>query len=58
MYGSDFPKIPYAWDRELRRLSQTRLSNDDLNWVLNRGAGAFFNLGMPAPCRQDPAPAS
>lgn len=58
MYGSDFPNIPYAWDRELRQLRQTTLSNDGLEWVLNRSAGAFFNLGVPLPSRQDPAPAS
>lgn len=58
MYGSDFPNIPYAWDRELKRLSQTSLGDDDLNRVLNGSADAFFNLGMPVACRQDPAPAS
>ncbi len=58
MYGSDFPNIPYAWDRELKRLRQTSLGDDDLNRVLNGSAGAFFNLRAPVACRQDPAPAS
>jgi len=44
MYGSDFPNIPYAWDRELKRLSETGLSDADLEWILNKSASAFFNL--------------
>ena len=42
MYGSDFPNIPYAWDRELKRLQSAGLSDDDLDWVLNRSAAAFY----------------
>ncbi len=44
MYGSDFPNIPYAWDRELKWLSRSGLCPDDLEWVLNRSAALFFNL--------------
>jgi hypothetical protein len=44
MYGSDFPNIPYAWDRELKWLSGSGLSTEDLEWLLNRSAALFFDL--------------
>lgn len=46
MYGSDFPSIPYAWDRELKWLSESGLSYDDLEWVLKKSASNFFNLNL------------
>jgi len=44
MYGSDFPNIPYAWDRELKWLKASGLSHDDLAWVLNQSADHFFQF--------------
>ena len=44
MYGSDFPNIPYAWDRELKWLSASGLSPTDLEWILEKSARNFFNL--------------
>jgi predicted TIM-barrel fold metal-dependent hydrolase len=44
MYGSDFPNIPYAWDREIKRLSESGLSDDDFEWILNKSASDFFDL--------------
>lgn len=44
MYGSDFPNIPYAWDRELKRLAESGLSDADLEWVLGKSASDFFDL--------------
>ena len=44
MYGSDFPNIPYAWDRELKWLSESVTSDADLEWILNKSASTFFNL--------------
>ena len=46
MYGTDFPNIPYAWDRELKWLSESGLSHDDLEWILNKNACNFFNLNL------------
>lgn len=46
MYGSDFPNVPYAWDRELRWLSESGLSDEDLEWILNKSACHFFNLKL------------
>jgi predicted TIM-barrel fold metal-dependent hydrolase len=44
MYGSDFPNIPYAWDRELKWLNASGLAHDDLAWVLNQSADSFFQF--------------
>jgi len=44
MYGSDFPNIPYAWDRELRWLKASGLPWESLEWVLKKSAAAFFGL--------------
>jgi uncharacterized protein len=44
MYGSDFPNLPYAWDRELRRLKTLGLPMDQLEWLLGKSASDFFSL--------------
>lgn len=44
MYGSDFPNIPYAWDRELKVLRAARLSDDLLEKITCRNAVEFFGL--------------
>ena len=44
MYGSDFPNIPYAWDRELKWLEASGLPEESLAWILHRSAAAFFDL--------------
>ena len=44
MYGSDFPNIPYAWDRELKCLQGSGLSDYDLERILDKNAIEFFNI--------------
>ena len=44
MYGSDFPNIPYAWDRELKWLKTSGLPHDSLEWILKKSALNFFKL--------------
>ena len=44
MYGSDFPNIPYAWDRELNWLKTSGLPYDNLKWILKKSAANFFGL--------------
>jgi hypothetical protein len=44
MYGSDFPNIPYAWDRELKWLKASGLPNHNLEWILKKSATSFFRL--------------
>ena len=43
MYGSDFPNIPYAWDRELLWLKNASLSRSDLEQILYKNAESFFD---------------
>ncbi len=44
MYGSDFPNIPYAWDRELKELKRMNLPLHTLERILNQNAADFFDL--------------
>ncbi len=44
MYGSDFPNLPYAWDRELRRLCQANLPEALLVSVLGQNAVEFYGI--------------
>ena len=44
MYGSDFPNIPYAWDRELKALKGQNISRDALEKITHKNAMEFFNL--------------
>ena len=46
MYGSDFPNIPYAWDRELKWLQSAGLPDHQLDRILHRNAADFFGLEM------------
>ena len=46
MYGSDFPNIPYAWDRELKILNAKNFSSNTLEEILNKNATAFFSLPL------------
>ncbi len=42
MYGSDFPNIPYAWDRELKWLKTSGLAYDSLEWILKKSVLNFI----------------
>ncbi|MEW6079110.1 MAG: amidohydrolase family protein [Thermodesulfobacteriota bacterium] len=44
MYGSDFPNIPYAWDRELKALQAAGLSPDTMGNISSRNAAGFFGI--------------
>jgi predicted TIM-barrel fold metal-dependent hydrolase len=46
MYGTDFPNLPYAWDRELRRIGARRLNDAALANVLGDTARSFYRLGI------------
>lgn len=45
MYGSDFPNIPYAWDRELKWFQTAGLKEETLERVLGKNARVFFGIG-------------
>ena len=44
MYGSDFPNIPYAWDRELKVLAAADMSPEALEQLFFQNATDFFRL--------------
>jgi predicted TIM-barrel fold metal-dependent hydrolase len=44
MYGTDFPNLPYAWDREIKRLVQQNLSQDSLAKLLGQNAVEFYRI--------------
>ncbi len=44
MYGTDFPNIPYAWDREIRKLSKLGLSEASLAGILGKNAVELFDI--------------
>jgi predicted TIM-barrel fold metal-dependent hydrolase len=44
LYGTDFPNLPYAWDRELRRLRGRNLKDHDLAMILGENARGLFRI--------------
>ena len=44
MYGSDFPNIPYEWDRELNMLAAADIPDEALERITWKNAADFFNL--------------
>lgn len=46
MYGSDFPNIPYAWDRELKELKAADISQEALEKISYKNAADFFSLKL------------
>lgn len=44
LYGSDFPNIPYPWDRELKKLAAAGLDDDLLERILYRNARELFGV--------------
>lgn len=44
MYGSDFPNIPYAWDREIKWFKERKFSDESIEQILGKNAFDFFNI--------------
>ncbi|MBI4965210.1 MAG: amidohydrolase [Desulfomonile tiedjei] len=44
MYGTDVPNIPYAWDREIKKLCQMGLPTESLDLILAKNARKFFSI--------------
>ena len=44
IYGSDFPNIPYAWDRELKRIAEMGLTQKLLDQILYKNSIELFNI--------------
>ena len=48
LYGTDFPNIPYAWDRELLRLQTLAPNTDWLRKILAENATALYRIDITA----------
>jgi len=46
MYGTDFPNIPYAWDRELKKLMKHPLAPEALSNILGGNVMSFFSIAL------------
>jgi hypothetical protein len=44
MYGTDFPNLPYAWDREIKKLVEQHLPPSDLTKILGSNAVEFYQI--------------
>ena len=44
IFGTDYPNIPYAWDRELKRLSEMNLPEESLALILGQNAKTLFSI--------------
>ncbi len=44
IYGSDFPNLPYAWDREIQRIRQLKLNHRRLSKLLSQNAIDFYGI--------------
>jgi predicted TIM-barrel fold metal-dependent hydrolase len=44
MFGTDFPNLPYAWDREIKRLVGLKLSDDIIARILGENAVEFYRI--------------
>ena len=44
IYGTDFPNLPYAWDREIKRLVGLNLDEVRLERILGRNAMEFYQI--------------
>lgn len=46
MYGTDFPNLPYAWDREIKKIAAMNLSDHRLRALLGENAAEFYGIAI------------
>jgi predicted TIM-barrel fold metal-dependent hydrolase len=44
MFGTDFPNLPYAWDREIKRLAGLNLPGNTQARILGGNASEFYSI--------------
>ncbi len=44
IFGTDFPNLPYAWDREIKRLIEQKLPDTVLEKILGKNALEFYSI--------------
>jgi len=53
IFGTDFPHLPYAWDRELKRLCELDLPGDSLALILGQNARNLFSINAYSLTQQE-----
>ena len=51
IFGSDFPNLPYAWDRELQRIAHLNLTRERLSKLLGQNAVEFYAIPGVVSCK-------
>ena len=46
IYGSDFPNLPYAWDRELKKIRELGLSDEVLEGLVGGNARRLYGIEL------------
>ena len=46
MFGTDFPNLPYAWDREIKQLVRQNLPEETLTRILGQNALEFYQIDL------------
>ena len=46
MYGTDFPNLPFAWDREIKKVAAMNLSANRLRRFLGENAAEFYGIAI------------
>ncbi len=46
LYGTDFPNVPYAWDREIKKIAELGLPDEALAAVLGGNAARLFGIDL------------
>ena len=46
LYGSDFPNIPYAWDRELKCVESSAISSKAIQQIIWKNAAELFDIPL------------
>ena len=44
IYGSDFPNLPYAWDREIKKICDLKITQQRLVKLLSHNANDFYAI--------------
>jgi len=46
IFGTDFPNLPYAWDREIKCLAGLNLPGNTLARILGKNASEFYSINF------------
>ena len=47
IFGTDFPNLPYAWDREIKKIVSLNIPAATLARILGQNACEFYGIKTP-----------